>query len=123
MDVKTLNSVELRDQCKAIWGGVAWPGKRPGCAVVIGMDRKMHLGSHDVYLLDEFESFDTRKLVRQCGVRDLKYSPDRWIGEWNNDAASRFIQDMNAEYEQGNHSNSKVHRRKFTLKPTPILEM
>ena len=123
MDVKTPNVQDLRDQCKAIWGAVAWPGKRPGCAVVIGMDRKEHLGNHDIYLLDEFESFDLRKLVRQCGALDLKYSPDRWIGQWDNDAASRFIQEMNAEHEQGNRSNSKARRHKFTLKPTPMLEM
>jgi hypothetical protein len=123
MDVKTPNVQDLRDQCKAIWGAVAWPGKRPGCAVVLGMDRKEHLGNHDIYLLDEFESFDLRKLVRQCGALDLKYSPDRWIGQWDNDAASGFISEMNREYAQRNECRSAVHRRKFSLRPTAIVEM
>ncbi|MFC1634236.1 hypothetical protein ACFL5Z_05290 [Planctomycetota bacterium] len=123
MDLKTLNSVELRDQFKLIWGAVAWPGKRPGCAVVLGMDRKEHLGNHDIYLLDEFETFDTRQLVRQCGALDLKYLPDCWIGQWDNDAASGFISEMNDEYEQHNRCRSAVHRRQFSLRPTAIVEM
>jgi hypothetical protein len=123
MDVKTPNVQDLRDQCKAIWGAVAWPGKRPGCALVLGMDRKEHLGNHDIYLLHEFETFDTRQLVRQCGALDLKYLPDKWIGQWDNDAASGFISEMNAEYEQRNRCRSAVHRRQFSLQPTAIVEM
>ena len=123
MDVKTPNVQDLRDQCKAIWSAVAWPGKRPGCAVVLGMDRKEHLGNHDIHVLDEYETFDTRQLVRQCGALDLKYLPDCWIGQWDNDAASGFISEMDKEYEQRNRCRSAVHRRQFSLQPTAILEM
>jgi hypothetical protein len=122
----------LLNQFKAIWGAVAWPGRRPGFAVVVGMGCARHFDSYDGYLLDEFESSDIRQLVRQCGVLDLKYgigmrrSYDgdpfgRWVGDYRNDAASRFIQEMNEEYERTR--DIKMPSRNFTLNSTRILEM
>ncbi|MHC4117013.1 MAG: hypothetical protein ACYSWO_05865 [Planctomycetota bacterium] len=105
---------ELKHCCKAVYGGVSWPGIRPGFAVVAAMDRARHLDSHDVCLLDEFESYDVRELVRQCGVLHFKYRPDQWIGDWRNDAASRFIREMNEEAE---------HKREFSLCWTAMLDM
>ena len=75
----------------------AGEGRRAGWVI------RYHMGNHDVYLLDEFESFDMRQLVRQCGVLDFKYAPDRWVGDYHNDAASLFIDEMNAECRQGHH--------------------
>ena len=83
---------ELQGRCRALWGSVSFPGKRPGFAVVIGMDHKPHFDSHDIFLIDEFESFDMRQLIRQCGALDVKYgislsrsyhpdSPGRWVGD------------------------------------------
>ena len=46
---------DLKLKSKAIYGGVSWPDKRPGLAVVLAMDSRKRLGNHDVYLLDEFE--------------------------------------------------------------------
>jgi hypothetical protein len=59
---QTLNFRELRNQCEAIRGIIAWPGMNLGFAIVVGIDHNRHLDSHDIYLLDEFESFDMRKL-------------------------------------------------------------
>jgi hypothetical protein len=114
---------EMTDQCLAVWGGVAWPGKRPGFAVVIGMDHKPHFDSHDIFLLDEYESFDMRQLIRQCGVLNIKYLPHRWIGDYKNDAASRFVEEMNREYEQKNRNGYTKHMERFDLNPTLMLEM
>jgi len=113
---------ELLNYCRAVWGGVAWPGKRPGFAVVVAMDYKSHFDSHDIFLLDELESWDQRKLIRQCGALDLKYgislhgeygagSSGRWVGDFKNDAAR-----MNAE------SNRKGPKQ-FSLSPTLMFEM
>jgi len=130
VDIKTaklgqeFSHKELKQQCKAIYGAVAWPGKRPefvysraghtggpapglirsraarpGFAVVVAMDRDKHFDSYDVYLLDEFESMDIRELVRQCGALDYKYKPKLWIGDRSNDAADRLIREMNKEME------------------------
>ena len=122
--------IELSIHCRAVWGGVSWPGKRPGFAVVIGMDYKPHFDSHDIFLLDEYESFDLRKLVRQCGALDVKYgislrggygpAPGRWVGDFKNDAASRFIFEVNAEQHR---DGSEQGREPFNLTPTLMLEM
>ena len=98
----------------AIYGGVAWPGKRPGFIVIVGMVFDKHFDNRDVYLLDEFESKDVRELVRQCGILDLKYQPRKWVGNNLNNAADRFIQEMNSEHED---------RRNFYVHLTPIVEM
>ncbi len=130
----TFSYRELRNQCSAVWGGVSWPGKRPGFAVVVGMDHKLHLDSLDVFLLEEFESFDIRKLVRQCGVLDLKYhisihrsysfdSSDRWIGDYKHDAASRFIQERNEELQRGHGRDDPSPGPRFNLDSTSMLEM
>lgn len=130
----------LRNQVKAIWGGVSWPGKRPGkrpgFAVVVGMDPKPHLDSndYDVYLLDEYESSDTLKLVRQCRALDVKYCislyrphshdvAEKWVGDYKNDVASRFIQELNAEQERAHQRDFTIPSQRFSLSPPSMLEM
>lgn len=121
MDIQTAQSTEkpetqdLEARYKRIYGAVAFTGKRPGYAVVVGMIHEEHFDSHDIYLIDEFESADMRELIRQCGVLDYKYKPEVWIGESRNDAADRFIKEMNKEF--------KSSRRTFSISLTPILEM
>ncbi|UCE38601.1 MAG: hypothetical protein JSW00_05060 [Thermoplasmata archaeon] len=143
MDIKTseigknISQRELKRQCKAVWGGVSWPGERPGFAVVLAMHRIPHFDNHDIYLLDEFETFDMRQLVQQCGVLDFKYQPSRWIGDRRNDAADHFIQDMNNEYTARDYPDTQNlneyglpkaeesvnQRRSFCLCPTQLLDM
>lgn len=121
-----LDSKELRERSRAICGGIAWPSKRPGFLVVVAMGKKTHTGGHDIYILDEFESFDTRELVRQLGAMDAKYgimrdkrygldSIDKWIGDDKNEAADKFIDEMN-----GRH---KETRCRISLTPTMMIEM
>lgn len=113
---------ELKLKFQAIYGGVAWPGKLPGYAVVAAMGRVKHLDNYDIYLLGESESEDTRELIKQCGVLDYKYQPSRWIGDSLNDAADRFVQEMNSERDP---EDSDYHRRRrqFHICATPILDM
>ena len=127
MELKTvrlgqgLTTEELKTRYKRIYGGVAWPGKRPGFAVVVGMDHVRHLDNHDIYLLDEFESSDTRELVRQCTALDYKYQPAIWIGDTRNDAADHFIEEIDRELHRT--ENSQEHRRHFCICSTQILDM
>jgi len=121
MDMQTAQSTDksetqgLEARYKRIYGAVAFTGKCPGYAVVVGMIQEEHFESHDIYLIDEFESADMRELIRQCGVLDCKYKPEVWIGNRLNDAADRFIKEMNKEF--------KSSRRFFGLRSTPILDM
>jgi len=111
---------ELKLKFKTIYSGVAWPGKRPGYAVVAAMGQTKHLDNYDIYLLDEFESVDMRDLVKQCGVLDYKYQPAMWFGDGLNDAADRFVREMNVEQSP---ENSDQHRKHFNICLTPILDM
>lgn len=116
---QTFSNMEIMNSCKAVYGGVSWPGKRPGFAVVVAMNSKRHFDSYDICLLDEFESVHTRDLIRQCGVLDFKWTPEIWIGDYKNDAADHFIREMNTDREKQREKQG----RKFVLNPTPMLEM
>jgi hypothetical protein len=112
---------ELAGQCKAIVGGVSWPAKRPGLAVVLAMTPEKHFDSYDIYLLAEYESFDMRELVRQCGVLDEQYKPLAWYGDDRNDAADRLISEMCAELQS---QRTKLRpRRCFSVCHTVLVEM
>jgi len=121
---------ELFNYFKTIWAAVSWPGKNPGCAVVVAMGHKKHLDGYDVFLIDEFESFDMRKLIRQCKVLDFKYhitsddyqradSLGCFIGDYKNETANQFIDEINEEKEYG----ATKAKWQFSLNPTLILEM
>jgi len=126
-DIKTtpLNhphtDVELRNQAKIIYGGVSWPAKRPGFAVIVAMLYEKHFDSHDIYLLEEFESFNTRELVRQCGAMDARYKPSLWIGDNRNEAAGSFLNEMADELQAP--ATPAIARRSFYVCPTMMLEM
>ena len=121
MDIRTaplgheFTQAELKGQCRAIYGGVAWPGKREGYAVVIAMDKEKHGDSYDIYLLDEAESFDIRELVHTCDALDQRYEPKIWLGDFSNDAAYPYIGKLNAE------RHGKKMRR-FNFYRTPLLD-
>ena len=100
-----------------IYGGVAWPGKRAGFAVIVLMDDRQHFDSHDVCVIAEYESFSTRDLVRQIGVMDDKFMPDRWIGDNRNDAADKFIRELQKDGDRDRR------RSKLMFVYTSMLEM
>ncbi|KKL54996.1 hypothetical protein LCGC14_2259820 [marine sediment metagenome] len=106
---------EMNKCCKAIFGGVSWPGKRPGYAVVAAMDLHRRFDSYEVCVLAEYESPSVRELVRQCDILDYTYEPKKWIGDWKNDAADKFIRELNSE------KTKQVP--KFSVNLTPMLEM
>jgi hypothetical protein len=110
---------DLKRESRAIYGGVSWPAKRPGFAVVLAMHPEKRFDNYEVCLLDEFESFDMRELVRQCGVLDFKYRPKMWIGDNKNGAADIFIRQMNDERQR---SDDRRKRRQFSVSRTPTLE-
>jgi len=102
---------------------VSWPGKRAGFVVVVVMVKEEHLDNHDIYLLDEYESWDVRELVRKCGTFDYIYHRPRvWIGDRTNNAADYSIREMNIENTLP-AKKSQEQRRMFSLSTTPLLEM
>ena len=106
---------ELQRCCKVVYGGIAWPAKRPGFAVVVAMDRFKQYGTqiHEICLLDEFESRDMWELVKQCGALNFKYNPSAWIGDNQNPTADQFRRQINTE----------THGRCFSVSRTSMLDM
>jgi hypothetical protein len=100
MDIKTaplgrkFTPIELKNQCKAVYGAVAWPGKQPGFVVVLAIVYSQEQDNWQIYLLDEFESFDMQELIRQCVVLNSKYEPCMWVGDTTNDSAEEFMCEM-----------------------------
>ena len=127
MDIKTtklghtFTPEQLAEHFKAIYGGIAWPGKRPGFAVVLGMGRDKQCGRYNIYQLDEFEATHLLKLIRHCGVLNIQYRPTRWIGDADNVSADRFIHEMNAE-SQAYPRDPNEELRHFHVSSTLIME-
>ena len=92
-------SHDLDRCCRVVYGGVAWSGKRPGFAVVLAMSKRKdpETGSHEICLLDEFESHDMRRLIRQCGLLNSKYEPKRWPSDTTNDSAEELMAEMRGD--------------------------
>jgi len=126
-DIKTtpLNhahtDVELRNQSKVICGGVSWPAKRPGFAVIVALLYEKHFDTHDIYLFAKYESFNMRKLARRCGAMDARYKPAMWIGDNRNNAADSFIRELADELQAP--ATPAAARRPLCLCPTMMLEM
>jgi hypothetical protein len=112
---QTFDSKDLKECCTGVYGGISWPAKRPGFAVVVAMKSFETFGRqrHEVCLLDEVESADMWELIERCRGLDLKYDPSDWIGDNENSAADRIMQEMS--------SDSKL--RTFSLTPASIASM
>ena len=50
---QAFTNAQIQNQCMALFGGVAWPGRRPGFAVVLALAAEPHFDGHDMILLDE----------------------------------------------------------------------
>ena len=87
---------DLNHCCRRIYGAIGWPGGRPGFAVVLAMNwgRDNATGSHEVCLLDEFESFSYHEIIRHCGMLNSRYEPDMWLGDTTNDSAEELMWEM-----------------------------
>jgi len=88
---------ELESQCRAVVGGIAWPGKRPGYGVILARDvRDFWPGGH-LILLDEVDSWDLGDLIRRCAALAVKYKPKFWVGDQQNAGAARFLMEHRGE--------------------------
>ena len=112
---QSFDSKELKECCTGVYGAISWPAKRPGFAVVVAMKSFETFGRqrHEVCLLDEVESADMWELIERCSGLDLKHDPSEWIGDNENSAAARIMQEMSRD--------SKL--RTFSLTPASIVSM
>jgi len=117
----TFRPEELTEHFHAIYGGVGWPKKGEGFAVVLGLGRDKQCGRYNIYLLDEFESMDLLRLVRQCGVLAFKYQITRWIGNPKNTSADLIIKEHNRQ-SQARSKEANEGERSFHVSSTLIME-
>lgn len=106
---------------KRIYGGVSWPGKRPGFACIVGQLREQTAKGYEMVFLDECEAGDIRELVYRCGAFDFYYRPEKWIGDPSNPAARNFIFEMNRENKE--LEKAMEGRRNFVLQKSPLLDL
>ena len=105
----------------AIAGGVAYPGKRPGFAVVAGLRPVENERYHEIHVLDEAESSDLGELLRLCHGLIPKYHglPDQrfgWFGDWENTAAQTLIRDVNG-------AGGAPQSTDLDIQSSPVLDM
>ncbi len=85
---------DLKKCCRLIYGGIAWPDKRPGFLVVLAAVPSYKPENWKIYLLYEFESNSYQEIIKQFGLMDSTYEPDRWHADMTNNSAEELMQDM-----------------------------
>lgn len=141
-DIKTsrlgehIEYVDMIDATQAVWGGIAWPCEdRAGYIVVVGACKERHLGGYELCVLDDYESFDVRELIRQCVAMDLKYwvswrridqsgDPEgRWLADETHAAARVFLSEANAEFRRESRLHQSLQKpREIRIRHTALLE-
>jgi len=82
---------QLRRQCRATIGAVAWPGKNPGFGLVLAVTGGRDGLPYEFHLLDEVENEDLLRLVQKCDALDARYVPEQWIGDNQKKAAQQAV--------------------------------
>jgi hypothetical protein len=95
----------LRNHFAAVMGGVAYPGRRPGHAIVAGLCHSRDEDDFEAHVLQEAESPDLGELLRACRGLGKRYRPAgmprnelfRWAGDGEHVGANRIIWRLNEE--------------------------
>ena len=114
----------------AVMGGVAYPGRRPGFAVVAGLCHPKAKDDCEIHVLDEVESPDLGELLRACHALGGKWRlpdtrpdvPFRWIGNGKHVGAQEIIWRLNREPEN-EYNQLDVEYTAILDDPTPYLTM
>ncbi len=112
---------------ETVMGGVAFPRKNPGFAIVAGLQREPDWGVREIMVLDEFESWNLRDLLKQCAAFGCQYNTQaedsfRWIGDYRDQAARAIVHELNAEQE-GRGPSRTLSRGYLSICHTPILDV
>lgn len=106
-----------------IYGGIAWPGAKPGFLVILGRD-KANAPGRDVPMiheLDEMESPDIWTLLEAAARYDNLYYPEKWLlSDIQNQAGMNLLKEMN------NHLQTRLpyemRQRKISATAAPFSE-
>jgi hypothetical protein len=95
----------LREHFAAVMGGVAYPNRRPGFAVVAGLCRPRDKDDFEAHVLAEAESHDLDELLRSCRGLAKRFRPAgtlrtelfRWIGAGEHVGANEILWRLNKD--------------------------
>ena len=80
----------------AKFGAIALPGKNPGCVVIIGTDnRRYRQKGCDSHVIEEYEDWDSRKLLQSVFSLNELHRPKKWIGDDQHNVIKHFRSEMN----------------------------
>lgn len=90
---------------RRIIGGVEWPGKRPGFAVVVGEDfeEDKSLDVHHLWVLKEHETESTKKLIEKCMEFKYNNGANKWYGDISNEIEMAFVEKANKNINYRDH--------------------
>ncbi|NLT75183.1 MAG: hypothetical protein GXX98_01565 [Planctomycetes bacterium] len=120
----------LQQHFAAVVGGVAYPGRRPGHAIVVGLCHPRDRDDFEAHVLDESESEDLGALLRACRALGKRYRPAgmglydlfRWIGDGKHVGAREIVYRLNGE--PGNEYNRlSIGSTTMLDDPTPYLSI
>ncbi|MFC1888953.1 hypothetical protein ACFL4G_04270 [Thermodesulfobacteriota bacterium] len=88
---------EANAEYRRIIGGLAWPGVKPGFAVVVGEDLEedTELKVHHMRVLAEAEEFDIGDLFSRCLTLRGEWKVGRWYGDPYNRPLMEIFRQLN----------------------------
>lgn len=95
----------LRDHFAVVAGGVSYPGRRPGHAIVAGLCEPRDRADFEAHVLAETESRDLGDLLRACRALGgqyrragmLRQETFRWLGDGKHVGANEILWRLNKE--------------------------
>lgn len=106
---EALEAHERKRLYACIVGGVSWPCRQPGYAVILGFGRDSEVEPYRIVVLDECIDFDLQELYIQATILDQKWSPHKWFADTDNEAAQQIQFDYYRECEKDNPRHERMY--------------
>lgn len=116
-----LREIEGREY-NCVYGAIAFPGKNPGYAVIIGSCRREKFEQAEFYLIAETENRNSMGLIQECSALDLKYTPELWYGDPDDSAGKAFVFELNEELKR-KYQTSRIASMRLLQCNTGIIEI
>jgi len=109
-----------RQQYSRIVGGLAWPGKRSGFALIVGEHFKGHPAySTPIYrILSEMEADNIPSLLDQVADAHAFFKAETWLADTEYGAGRRLTRELNEELEKNRKPEIELVKAPFVSSPT-----
>ncbi len=96
MRIRNLRDMDKDRQYQRIWGGLAWPGEKPGFAVVLAEELSMDPAPR-LFTLVEIEEENIERLITRCIELTSEFSVKEWYGRTTDNAINAYLQEYNSK--------------------------